>query len=260
MDDLLASLKRRRENLLERGNAVANETVGRGIDLLGKVQSGALEWKESLADRRRTLTEAERAWFSLDKIQVAVLDHFERLLTGFGERVRLEMERLRGLELRAVNPEPVLKKQVDAASDATIEDAEIIGNGRAAKRVGPRSSSAASKKGGARAETAAKTSASAAVKASGDKAAAKKKGNGTRKKSQGKAVAPVAASSATSEASETTKRLVLPIGDYENLTAKEVLAEIPRLSAAQCQAVYSFERSHRKRKTVLRALEARLPS
>src|SRR5688500_11713701 len=33
------------------------------------------------------------------------------------------------------------------------------------------------------------------------------------------------------------KRLVLPIADYEQLTAREVLAELPRLTDAQCRAV-----------------------
>jgi hypothetical protein len=55
-----------------------------------------------------------------------------------------------------------------------------------------------------------------------------------------------------------TKRLVMPIADYEALTAKEILAEVPRLTDAQCKTVFEHERGHRSRKTILKALEARL--
>ena len=54
------------------------------------------------------------------------------------------------------------------------------------------------------------------------------------------------------------KRLVLPIADYDTLTAKEILAELPRLTEAQCKAVHAIERAHKQRKTILAALEARL--
>lgn len=53
------------------------------------------------------------------------------------------------------------------------------------------------------------------------------------------------------------KRLVLPIADYETLTAREIVAEIPRLSDAQCRTILEFERAHKKRRTVVSALEAR---
>jgi hypothetical protein len=56
------------------------------------------------------------------------------------------------------------------------------------------------------------------------------------------------------------KRLVFPIADYDALSAKDVIAELARLSEAQCKTVYEHERTHRKRKTVLKALSARLPS
>jgi hypothetical protein len=53
------------------------------------------------------------------------------------------------------------------------------------------------------------------------------------------------------------KRLVLPIPDYETLTAREVLAELPRLSDAQRRTILEFERAHKKRRTIVGALEAR---
>lgn len=54
-----------------------------------------------------------------------------------------------------------------------------------------------------------------------------------------------------------SKRLVLPIADYDTLSAKEILAELPRLTEAQCKAVHALERAHKQRKTILAALEAR---
>src|SRR5690606_1670057 len=46
------------------------------------------------------------------------------------------------------------------------------------------------------------------------------------------------------------KRLVLPIADYDALTAKDILAELPRLSDSQCETLRAHERAHKKRKTV----------
>jgi hypothetical protein len=60
--------------------------------------------------------------------------------------------------------------------------------------------------------------------------------------------------------SAASKRLVFPIRDYDGLTAKEVLSELPRLSDAQLRVVFDHERTHKARKTVLKALEGRLPS
>ncbi len=63
---------------------------------------------------------------------------------------------------------------------------------------------------------------------------------------------------ARAKAKAASKRLVLPIADYDTLTAKEILAELPRLTEAQCKAVHAIERAHKQRKTILAALEARL--
>ncbi len=63
---------------------------------------------------------------------------------------------------------------------------------------------------------------------------------------------------AKAKAKTASKRLVLPIADYDTLTAKEILAELPRLTEAQCKAVHAIERAHKQRKTILAALEARL--
>ena len=55
-----------------------------------------------------------------------------------------------------------------------------------------------------------------------------------------------------------SRRLVMPIAGYDELNAKQVLSEIGRLSEAQCKQVREHEASHKNRKTVLKALDARL--
>lgn len=52
------------------------------------------------------------------------------------------------------------------------------------------------------------------------------------------------------------RRFVLPIAGYDELTAKQVLAELTELDETQRAAVRDYEREHKNRKTVLRALEA----
>jgi len=53
-------------------------------------------------------------------------------------------------------------------------------------------------------------------------------------------------------------RLLMPIAGYDDLTAKQILAELDGLSRTQCETVHEHESKHKKRKTVLRALETRL--
>ena len=51
---------------------------------------------------------------------------------------------------------------------------------------------------------------------------------------------------------------MLPIAGYESLNAKQVLAELPRLTDAQCKVILDHERAHKKRKTILEAVTTRL--
>ena len=49
-----------------------------------------------------------------------------------------------------------------------------------------------------------------------------------------------------------------PIRNYDQLTAKDVVARVQRLSGPQATAVLDYERSRKKRATVIRAVEKRL--
>ncbi len=55
-----------------------------------------------------------------------------------------------------------------------------------------------------------------------------------------------------------SRRLVMPIAGYDELNVKTIVAEIGRLSEAQCQVVREHEVGHKNRKTVLKAIDARL--
>lgn len=50
----------------------------------------------------------------------------------------------------------------------------------------------------------------------------------------------------------------LPLPNYDTLTARAIVARMSELTRAQCRAVFDFEEGHKKRATVLRALEQRL--
>lgn len=50
----------------------------------------------------------------------------------------------------------------------------------------------------------------------------------------------------------------MPIADYDDLTAKEIIAQLDGLDGAGLKAVEEFESAHGQRKTVLREVEHRL--
>jgi hypothetical protein len=175
MDTILASLKQRRDDLVERSTTVAQRTRKRSVDVLGKVQSSASAWQRNVATEAARVGKEEPRWFRFVTLRTRILSRADALLGRFAEELRARLIRLRALEL-------------------------------------PR---------GGKRKTSTKRKAA--------------NGNGSRK-------------------------LVLPIADYETLSAKEVLAEIPRLSPAQAKTVFEHETAHKQRKTVLNALESRLPS
>lgn len=55
-----------------------------------------------------------------------------------------------------------------------------------------------------------------------------------------------------------TKKAEAPIRNYDELTAKDVVSRVQRLSGPQATAVLDYERARKKRTTVIRAAEKRL--
>lgn len=70
--------------------------------------------------------------------------------------------------------------------------------------------------------------------------------------------APKAKSRKPKAAKATAKKVEAPIRNYDQLTAKDVVSRVQRLSGPQATAVLDYERSRKKRTTVIRAVEKRL--
>ncbi len=206
------------DTLKNRTSQIAIKTRDRGIDVLGKVRDGTLDWHRTLEARRAELDAANAPrWFQLGGLQIFVIDRFDHVLDAVSDKIREEIRRLQHLELQAA-------PATEAHQTATRPKAKA-----AAKR----------------------TAAKPKAKASAKKAAAKPK-----------ATAKMAAKAKSRPAAKrkATRRFVVPIAGYDELTAKEIIGEVPGLSPAQCATVRSHEASHKKRKTVLAALDARLAS
>lgn len=77
----------------------------------------------------------------------------------------------------------------------------------------------------------------------------------TKAKTKAKASAKPRNGRGVARAKPASTRFVLPIADYDGLTVKEILAELPRLTGAQRQAILAHERANKKRKSLLSALE-----
>jgi hypothetical protein len=76
----------------------------------------------------------------------------------------------------------------------------------------------------------------------------------------GQAAKPTSAKAASKPkaAKATVKKGASPLRGYDQLTAKDVVNRVQRLSAPQATAVLDYERSRKKRATVIRAAEQRL--
>ncbi len=208
-----------REVLLAKGAAWMGRARARGVDALGKLQSGAIDWQETLSARRATLTAEPRR---LGSLQIALLERTERWVGRLADRARDSLARLRLPELPVASKpaelEPSRAQPIEPEAEPVESDAARVKGARpkrpSAKRSSTKSSSTKSGKGETKTET---------------------KGPSSR-------------------------RLVLPIAEYETLSAKAIVAEVPRLTAAQRKVVLEHERANKKRKSVLNALEGRLPS
>ncbi len=83
--------------------------------------------------------------------------------------------------------------------------------------------------------------------------AMKPKGNGAPKTKRA-----TKAKAASRKAKAPAKSAPAPIRNYDQLSAKDVVSRVQRLSGPQATAVLDYERSRKKRATVIRAVEKRL--
>ena len=70
--------------------------------------------------------------------------------------------------------------------------------------------------------------------------------------------APARAKAKPRKAKAAATKADAPIRNYDQLTAKDVVARVQRLSGPQATAVLDYERARKKRATVIRAVEKRL--
>ena len=77
-------------------------------------------------------------------------------------------------------------------------------------------------------------------------------------KTQNPKKAPARAKAKPRKAKAAATKADAPIRNYDQLTAKDVVARVQRLSGPQATAVLDYERSRKKRATVIRAVEKRL--
>jgi len=190
------------DTMKERSTGLATKTRDVGLDALEKVRAGTVDWHRVLEGRKAEIANGNGTtpeWLKLGRVQLFVIDRFDRVLEAFGERVREQIRLLSKLELGA-----------DVSDEAPAEK-------KAAKPKAKRAKAPAK---------AAKTS-----RAKAKKKPAAKKGS---------------------------KKLVMPIAGYDELTAKEVISEVSRLSPAQAETVRAHEAANKNRKTVLAALDAAL--
>jgi hypothetical protein len=244
MTPLLHSLREKRDVLAQHGSKIVERGAHLADVALGKVQTEALDWRRTLAARREALgDEARGGWSRLLDFQTRVLDETERVLASLAARVRARLERLGNLELAerpALAPLPVEATVADPPRAEPV-DAELSSAPLERVEAPEVAQTAASR------EAAPVTDASAsAVEPAAETPARTPRARRPKKPARDVANAP--------------KRFVLPINGYDELTVKDILAELPRLTPAQCQAIRDFEAAHKNRKTVLSALDARLLS
>ncbi len=79
-----------------------------------------------------------------------------------------------------------------------------------------------------------------------------------RKAAKPKAAKPKAGAKPKAAPRAPAKKSDAPIRDYDQLSAKDVVSRVQRLSAPQASAVLDYERAKKKRATVIRAVEQRL--
>ena len=218
MAQIVDRLKEHHGTLVTQGSDWLDKTRAQGADAIERVRTGMFDWQAVLDGRRSSKGAAVSAQNAL-RLRLLFLNRVDRILVSFERRVRQEIDRLDAQSTRA--------------SEAPLGGA----NEKAAAPSSSAKKATRAKSANGAAQTAKKqTAKKQAPKPNGKKAASP---NGTPKV----------------RAKRGARSFVLPIADYDTLSAKAVLAEIPNLSKTQRKALSEHERSHKGRKTVLAALD-----
>lgn len=253
MQSLWEAIDRRREDVVARGSAFVRDGARRtretGAELLGRAEREATKLQSTLASRRQGLNGKP-----IERIERRVLSRIEEVLGRVGLQLRARIQTLApGEKHGAIAPD----------APPPPEDATLVDEAEASA---PRAAARAPKKK-PRIRVAVEPGASEASPA----APARKTANGhpaprrAAKPLATKPERPAARRATKAGAAKASTRWVGKAAEADvdalaELSAKALLARIPELDEGACRALLTREKDGKKRKTVVDALAARLPS
>ncbi|WP_157070174.1 hypothetical protein [Sandaracinus amylolyticus] len=266
MQSLWDAIGRRREDAVARGSAyvrdhvIVRRTRETGAQLLGRAEREAAKLQTTIASRRGVLNGKP-----IEKLERRVLSRIESVLERVGLQLRDRIQRLTpGSKLGAIEPETTQQP----------EDATLVDESEARAEAKARAAARAPKKKRIRVaiEDAATPSTSVSVAPDEPEAPVRKTSNGhaaPKRVSKPLATKPErpaarrgtkAAAAAKASTRWVGKAAEVEVEQLSELSAKALLARIPELDEASCRALLAREKEGKKRKTIVDALAARLPS
>lgn len=264
MESLWEAIGRRREGVIARGTSFVRRTRETGADILGRAEREAGKLQGTLSSRRSTLNGKP-----LERLERRVLQRIEDVLDRVGLGLRLRIQRLTpGPKRVAIEPDAPVQPE-----DATLVDESETSSGatpRALEPAAPPRAPSARATGKKRIRVAVGSLAEPAESANGAPEASKRakpradkaERPAARRTTKAGAKAPKVATS--TKAKSSTRWVERPaeveVEELGKLPVKTLLARIPALDDASCRALLAHEKQTKKRKTVVDALAARLPS
>ena len=241
MAEWLNRFETRRNQLLELGTRLESTRTL----MLTRMRRGTLDWRATL-DARAAHGESRRGAATFGALQRRIVTELDEFLL-----------RVAGAELpppTAPRPEPELAKTSGSAADAV----ESLPRTTAKRAPTGHGSVEPDPTGTARSEATRSTATRPNAKRPTAKRPTAARATATRptaKRPTAKRAKVGPKPGSTDATTPVLSTNELPIGDYDSLTAKQVLARIRPLDDADRDRVRTYEQAHKARKTVLRALQ-----
>ncbi|UJR85544.1 hypothetical protein [Sandaracinus amylolyticus] len=264
MQSLWEAIDRRREDVVARGSAyvrdhvIVRRTRETGAQLLGRAEREATKLQTTIASRRGVLNGKP-----IEKLERRVLTTIETVLERVGLQLRDRIQRLTpGAKITAIEPETA----------AQPEDATLVDESEARADAPARAAARAPKKKRIRVAVEDAATPSETVSVEPEAAPVRKTSNGhaapkriakplaTKPERPAARRGTKAAAAAKASTRWVGKAADAEVDQLSELSAKALLARIPELDEASCRALLAREKDGKKRKTIVDALAARLPS
>jgi hypothetical protein len=250
MASLLETLERTRSTVTRNGNDALRRTREEGARLLVKAEVALQGFEGAIALRREALNGRR-----IEQLERRLLGGLEGLLDRLGWGLRVQIQRL---ELRPEASHAPSPKRATLAPRASEPTSHVATSTLATKALKSNvASSSLANKGTLASKSAAKPKAKVARTARLDQKAPRV----SAKSSSPKSSSPKLSSPKPSSASKTSTRWVTPqlsTDELLELAAKQLVEKLPELPLEECRVLLGREKSGRKRRAVLTALEARL--